>query len=92
MKRTVIVNCQVYKKDTINKDFPKLETNGKEFRIELDETLLTDEALSKRILSELVKKKENDKYRYDYFNHTVQDYTIEKLSTQKEFINLKNNL
>lgn len=92
MKRTVIVNCQVYKKNTPEQKFPKLETTGKEFRIELDESLLDDESKVKTVLTKMVHEKSTDMFRCEYFNHVVQDYTIEKLGSQRDFINLKNTL
>lgn len=88
-KIIIIVNCQVYEN---KQQFPKLETFGKEFKIKLDKKFLEDKELLKEVLSKMINKKSNDEYKYEYFDHIIQDDIIEELGTQKEFIKTKEEL
>lgn len=86
MKRRIIVNCQVYKNDKFNDEFPTLSKDSKQFRIELDNEFLKDEAILKQTLIKMVEEKSNDELTYEYFTHEIQNFTIDKLGSQKDFI------
>jgi hypothetical protein len=92
MRRKVIVSCQVYKN---NESKDKLLTpidSGKLFRIELEKKYLLDEERLKEILKQMVSEKSNIDFTFEYFSHEVHNFEIDKLGTQKDFMEKNNEI